>query len=86
MKVAGHELKGLISYFNLSLKEVHFPIMSLVDYLGFRVIAMSLLPISKDSLVYGTGDAARTIHSDSGTSWHTTVCVCVCVRVCVLHV
>jgi len=65
MKVAGHELKGLISYFNLNMKDLHFPIMSLVDYLGFRVIAMSLLPVSKDTLIYGTADAAKTIHSDS---------------------
>jgi hypothetical protein len=35
-KVAGHDLKGLIQYFNLGVDLLHFPLMVLVDYLGFR--------------------------------------------------
>jgi hypothetical protein len=32
----------------------------LVDYRGYRVVALSLLPISKETLVYGSDDAGVT--------------------------
>ena len=38
--------------------------MALVDYLGFRLIAISLLPINKSTLVYGSNDGGNTIHND----------------------
>eukprot|EP01102_Stenamoeba_stenopodia_P007672 TRINITY_DN2166_c0_g4_i2.p1 TRINITY_DN2166_c0_g4~~TRINITY_DN2166_c0_g4_i2.p1 ORF type:complete len:974 (+),score=252.47 TRINITY_DN2166_c0_g4_i2:436-3357(+) len=60
-KVAGNELKGLISYFNCGVPDLHVPLMALVDYLGFRLIAMSLLPITERSMVYGTRDGGYTI-------------------------
>lgn len=41
-KVAGHELRGLIGYLNLELTELGLPLMALVDFLGFRLIAMSV--------------------------------------------
>ena len=31
--------------------------MAIVDYLGFRLTAMSVLPVGRDTLVYGTMDA-----------------------------
>ena len=37
--------------------------MALVDYRGFRIIAVSILPIHKQTLVYGSSDAGRTVHS-----------------------
>jgi len=60
-KVAGNELKGLISYYNCGIRQLCVPLMALVDYMGFRLIAMSLLPL--DSLIYGTKDAGRSVHS-----------------------
>ena len=36
--------------------------MALVDYRGFRVIAISYLPISHHTLVYGSNDGGQTIH------------------------
>lgn len=63
IKVAGHDLKGLIAYFNLGIADLHFPLMALVDYLGYRLIAMSVLPISKKTIVYGSSDGANTIHN-----------------------
>jgi len=62
-KVAGHDLKGLIAYFNLGIPDLYFPLMALVDYLGFRLIAMSLLPINSSTIVYGTADAGKNIHA-----------------------
>ena len=38
--------------------------MSLIDYRGFRLSAMCLLPVSgSKTLVYGSGDAGKTIHA-----------------------
>ena len=39
------------------LSGLRVPLMALVDYLGFRLTAMSLLPVGSDTLVYGTMDA-----------------------------
>jgi len=60
-KVAGAELKGLISYFSLEDPDLCLPLMALVDYRGFRLIAMSVLPLSAGSHIYGSRDAGRTV-------------------------
>ena len=65
-KVAGLELKGSIAYFNAAAnenQELRLPMIALVDYFGFRLIAISLLPIGEGTLVYGTGDAGKTIYA-----------------------
>jgi hypothetical protein len=64
-KVAGCELRGLMAYFNCDVQNLHFPLMSLVDYRGFRLIAMSILPIDRTTLVYGSNDAGLTMHNKS---------------------
>jgi hypothetical protein len=39
--------------------------MSLVDYRGFRLIAMSILPVlGSRSIVYGSDNYGHTIHKD----------------------
>jgi len=35
--------------------------MTLIDYRGFRVVAMTVLPISPDTLVYGSVDGGKTV-------------------------
>ncbi|PRP86383.1 hypothetical protein PROFUN_05524 [Planoprotostelium fungivorum] len=62
-KVAGHELKSLNQLFSLWIRDLHFPMMILLDYRGYRLIAMSTLPINEDTIV----DAGRTIHTDNVT-------------------
>jgi hypothetical protein len=64
-KVAGHELKGLQAYMNAGVKELHYPLMALVDYRGFRLIAMSILPIDRGTIVYGSADAGTHVHSSN---------------------
>eukprot|EP01127_Copromyxa_protea_P002621 TRINITY_DN1255_c0_g3_i1.p1 TRINITY_DN1255_c0_g3~~TRINITY_DN1255_c0_g3_i1.p1 ORF type:complete len:1791 (-),score=341.55 TRINITY_DN1255_c0_g3_i1:71-5443(-) len=66
-KAAGHELKGLINMFNYREKasNLHFPLLALIDYRGFRLIAISWLPLAR--LIYGSKDAARTVHADDPT-------------------
>jgi tetratricopeptide (TPR) repeat protein len=62
-KVAGHELQGLISMFSCDEPGLCMPLMALVDYKGFRLIALSTLPIANSTLIYGTNDGGRTIHA-----------------------
>ncbi|KAH3733018.1 Histidine kinase A [Pelomyxa schiedti] len=61
-KVAGHELKSLISIYNQELVGISLPLMALVDFRGYRLIALSLLPIGDNTLVMGSADAMATIH------------------------
>ena len=42
-----------------------YPLMALIDFLGVRLIAMSVLPISSKTLVYGTADCGVTVHKDN---------------------
>ena len=39
--------------------------MALVDYRGFRLIAISLLPVTDQTIVYGSKDGGRTINDES---------------------
>jgi len=61
-KAAGNELRGLMCYFNASIPDINVPLMALVDYRGFRLTAMSLLPVDTSTIIYGTFDAGKTIH------------------------
>lgn len=40
------------------------PLFALVDFAGHRLVATALLPVGKNTLVYGSADAGRTVHSD----------------------
>jgi len=63
MKVAGHELKGLTAYMSCGmLIGLSFGLMCLIDYRGYRLIATSELPISFDTIRYGSCDGGNTIH------------------------
>jgi len=63
MKAAGHELRGLMCYYNCHIPELHLPLMCLVDYRGFRLVAMSHLPISRKTLIYGSSNAGKTVYN-----------------------
>jgi hypothetical protein len=63
-KAAGHELKGLISYYSANVDGLNFPLMALIDYRGFRLIAMSIVPVNSTTLRYGSADAGSTVHAD----------------------
>mgnify|MGYP002480243165 CR=1 FL=1 len=45
MKACGHELKGLMSYVDCRIRGLHFPLMVIIDYQGWRLIAESVLPL-----------------------------------------
>ena len=61
-KIAGHELKSLIQLLNCQEPGLRYPMMAIVDYRGYRVIGMSMLPISGErSLIHGSCDAAKSV-------------------------
>ena len=62
MKASKNDMTGLMSYYNAKIPGLYFPLMALIDYRGFRLIAMSILPISKSTIRYGSADAGKTIH------------------------
>lgn len=59
---------GAVNFFKFHSYGVHIPMQALVDYHGFRLIAMPVLPISNggsaapSTIVYGSGDAGANIH------------------------
>ena len=59
MKAAGHELRSLMAMMECRVSGLHFPLMVLVDHRGYRLIAMPLLPLGPDTLVYGSSDGTR---------------------------
>jgi hypothetical protein len=39
--------------------------MALIDFRGYRLVAISMLPIGKESIIYGSSDAGATVHADN---------------------
>lgn len=63
-RVAGHDLLGFNCFVASNVEEINTPLVCLLDYRGFRLIAMSLLPIGRDTLAYGSDDAGARIKTD----------------------
>jgi hypothetical protein len=62
-KAAKHEIKSLQALIECDVDGLFFPLMTLVDYLGLRLVCTSLLDgIGDSSLVYGSQDAGKTIY------------------------
>lgn len=57
-KAAGHELLCIRSVLQLDVPDIFTPLMTLVDYAGFRITAVSLLPIDSTTL----GKLLRYLH------------------------
>ena len=49
---------------NCDIHDLRLPLMALIDYRGFRIIAVSILPIDCDTLVYGSADAGKSIYNN----------------------
>ncbi|KAM9987697.1 hypothetical protein ACTFIZ_003048 [Dictyostelium cf. discoideum] len=68
-KAAGNELKSLSSFFqhvldNEFADKVNVPLMCIIDYFGYRLIAMSVMEINKQTLTYGSSDGGITVHAE----------------------
>jgi hypothetical protein len=68
MKGAGHDLAGLMAYMSAielrprELRVLHVPLMALIDYRGYRLVAICVLPIGRNTICYGSFDAGKTVH------------------------
>ncbi|ELR22629.1 uncharacterized protein ACA1_010190, partial [Acanthamoeba castellanii str. Neff] len=62
MKAAAHDLKGLMRYSDIAGLSV--PLIQLIDYRGFRLVALSILPIEQSTLVYGSADGGVVVHTE----------------------
>lgn len=67
-KAAANDLKGADAYFRCFTLFGRIPIVVppqvLLDFNGFRLIAMPWLPLANATLVYGSSDGGRTVHDD----------------------
>ena len=65
---AGHELRGLDFFLSAvndcHIADLHVPMGATVDYRGFRLLAVALLPLHSNSLVIGSDDGGVTVHDD----------------------
>jgi hypothetical protein len=61
MKAAGNELRYLAQLFEINLSNLHIPLMCTIDWCGYRLIAISVLPIRDDTLIYGSSNAGIDI-------------------------
>eukprot|EP01114_Cavostelium_apophysatum_P007036 TRINITY_DN1871_c0_g2_i1.p1 TRINITY_DN1871_c0_g2~~TRINITY_DN1871_c0_g2_i1.p1 ORF type:complete len:983 (-),score=328.43 TRINITY_DN1871_c0_g2_i1:78-3026(-) len=64
MKSARNELQGLEAHSVTHVPGLHYPLLASIDYKGFRLLAMSLLPITKETIRYGSNDSGLNIHDD----------------------
>lgn len=64
MKAAGSELRHIVALSNaVGDTDLRVPLMALIDYRGFRLVASSLLPISSHTIVYGSDNAGFNIYA-----------------------
>jgi hypothetical protein len=62
MKAAKNEIKGLEAHSATNIDGLNYPLMALIDFKGYRVVASSLLPISGfQTLKYGSCDGGVRI-------------------------
>eukprot|EP00698_Gefionella_okellyi_P003690 TRINITY_DN1344_c0_g1_i3.p1 TRINITY_DN1344_c0_g1~~TRINITY_DN1344_c0_g1_i3.p1 ORF type:complete len:2301 (-),score=577.72 TRINITY_DN1344_c0_g1_i3:230-6262(-) len=63
-KAANHERKGLQALLACHMPNLHFPLVTVVDYLGHRLFVQTELPITHETLIYGSDDSGQTVHKD----------------------
>lgn len=52
---------GLIGFKMAGVHDLRLPLLALIDYRGYRLCAVSALPINKETLVYGSDDGAKSV-------------------------
>jgi len=58
------QLKSLNQLISTSVPHLHFALMCLIRVYGHTLLVVSKLPLGKNTLIYGSGDAGATIHTD----------------------
>lgn len=66
MKAAGSELRHIVALSNaVGDTDLRVPLMALIDYRGFRLVASSLLPIASHTIVYGSDNAGFNVYAQT---------------------
>lgn len=53
-----HEIKSLNALLACDIPKLHLPMMVVLDYYGFRLVAEAALPVNRKTIVYGSDDGA----------------------------
>lgn len=56
MKSLTNEILGLSAHMTTFIAGLRYPLMAAVDFKGFRLLALSLIPINSSTLIYGSSD------------------------------
>ncbi|KAH3743334.1 Histidine kinase [Pelomyxa schiedti] len=75
-KAAGHELKSCVRFFEASDSKIRVPLMATVDYLGYRLTACSVIPISSSTLVYGSSDGGEIVKNNDPVAYKAMEEIC----------
>ena len=54
-----------MAIFDCRVEGLYVPLMSLINYRGYSLIAQSWLPIGSDTIVYGTADGGSNIYASN---------------------
>ena len=65
-RAARHELKGAEAYRATNIPGLHTALMLIADHCGWRLMVSAVLPVNASSLVYGSDDQGKTIHTGRG--------------------
>lgn len=60
-----NEIKGHNFYISNGNPKIRYPLTILIDILGWRIIAKSLLPIGHKTIIYGSSDGGDSIFNES---------------------
>ena len=63
MKAAGIEMSNMQIVLAARPDPLYVPLMCIIDYLGHRMIASSILPINKYTLAYGSSDGGDSVYN-----------------------
>lgn len=74
-KAAGHERKSLSEVLRAGIKGVDVPLVTIIDFLGYRLSAFSTLPIAgQSSLVMGSADGGLNVAMVENNGWEEKAC------------
>ena len=57
MKTASHELKSFKKIISCNIPNLHVPLMATITWLGCRLTVQTIVPLTKNSIIYGSADA-----------------------------
>lgn len=60
-KAASHELKTAMRFYQLC-PGLRIPLLAVIDYRGYRMVAESILPLTAETIRYGSNDGGHNLH------------------------